>query len=105
MFTVKYILQEKENYEGSINIKHLGKIIRFYTKKQIRRMYPNRNYKVIGEIGNKEGHKINTVYTTDGTEISIYKKGSHNILIEKCIGYVEVEENIFLALISGILHI
>lgn len=101
---MKYILIDNDNYDGCTKLKQLGKVIRFYTKKQIKKMYPNKNYKVVGEIGNKEGYKISTAYTIDGTEINVYSKGSHNKLFEKCIGYIEIEDNIFLALVGSILH-
>lgn len=102
---MKYVFLNKDNYEGSIELKGTGRTVRFYTKKQIRRMYPNRNYIVAGEVGNRQGVRITAVDTGDGTSVNVYRKGSHNKLLEKCIGYIVIDDNIFLALIVSIFHV
>jgi len=96
-------IQNKLSYERKIHIKDYNTTIKFLSKKQMKTIYPINNYRVVGEIGNKTGTQCGAAENLDGKPLPIYKEKTHNKLTEAVVGYTEVDENIFLAVVENIL--
>ncbi len=97
-----YHIINREEYKGKIVLNHCDYVIRYYTKKQIRNLYPNKNYKVVGEIGNTSGSKINSAYTTEDKVTDVFCKGSYNRILDQSVGFAEIEDNIYLAIVKNV---
>ncbi len=96
-------IQNKLNYAGKIHRKNYNTTIEFYTKKQMKAIYPNKNYRVVGEIGNKTGVQCGVAENLDGKPFPIYKEKTHNKVTEAVVGYIAVDDNIFLAVVINVL--
>lgn len=93
----------KPNYAGKIITKKYGAHIKFYTKQQMKEIYPNKNYRVVGEIGNKTGIQCGTAANFNIQPLSVYKERTHNRLTEGVIGYTAVDDNSYLAVVKNVL--
>ena len=97
-----YTIIDQPGYGGKLNIKIYQSVIFFYTKQQMKVLYPNMNYRIAGEINNKKGIQCGTVENVDAMPFPIYKLGSHNKMTEKVVGYVCVDEFRFLAVVKNV---
>ncbi|HEY5561928.1 MAG TPA: hypothetical protein VIK72_09290 [Clostridiaceae bacterium] len=102
---MEYKILNKLNYAGKINSPHNHTELSFYTKKQMRAIYPNSNYRVSGEIGNKTGIQCGCAENTNGKPLPVYKKKTYNKFTEKVVGYAAVEEQTYLSVVKNILLI
>ena len=93
----------KPNYEGRTPCKNYQTAICFFTKKQMKRLYPNKNYRVVGEINSKTGVHSGTVDNLDHNPLPVYKIQTHNKLTESVVGYAAVDDNIYLAVVKNVL--
>lgn len=98
---MNYIIKQP-GYKGRLNIKPYNSVILYYTNKQMRVHYPNRNFWVVGEINNKTGVQCGTVDNLDSMPFPVYRLGSHNKMTEQVVGYVCVDGYRFLAVIKNV---
>ena len=101
--TMELKIQNKSNYVGKIHKKKYDTTIGFFTKKQIKAIYPNKNYRVEGEIGNKTGVQCGVADNLDGKPLPVYKEKTHNKFTEAIIGYVAVDDNTFIGIVKNVL--
>lgn len=97
---MNYKIIRKSNYEGRIFCKSYSTLIEFYTKKQIKKLYPNKNFRVVGEINNKAGVQCGTADNFDWNPFLVYKENTHNKLTEGIAGYTAVDTNTYLAVVE-----
>ena len=97
-----YTIIDQPEYGGRLNINIYKSVIYFYTKKQMRGLYPNMTIWVAGEINNKTGIQCGAAENLDAMPFPIYKLGSHNKMTEKVVGYVCVDEFRFLAVVKNV---
>lgn len=81
--------------------------IPYRTLKEMRRLYPDGDFVIIGEIGcmartAAEGDRL---CLEDGREIPILPRGSFKWPFERIIGYAEVQEKYYVATIGGFFHL
>jgi hypothetical protein len=100
---MEFKIQNKLNYAGKIYRKKYGTTIGFYTKKQIKAIYPNKDYRVEGEIGNKTGVQYGVAENLDGNPLPVYKEKTHNKFTEAIIGYAAVDDNTFTGVVKNVL--
>jgi len=98
---MEYIILKKSDYAGKIYIRNYNATMHFYTKKQMKMIYPNRNYRIVGEVGNKTGIQCGEAENLDGQPLPVYKEKTHNPLTESVIGYTAVDDNIFLCIVKN----
>jgi len=87
-------------HSSKSEIEILNNNIKFYTKNQMREIYPVRIFRVIGEIGNKTGYQIEVVKTLDGQLIPFYAINSYKNFKEKVVGYTPIDKNTYLAVVK-----
>ena len=98
-----YQMINKSNYEGKILCKSYKTAILFYNKKQMKTFYPNKNFRVVGEINNKTGIQCSTVDNLNGKPLPVYKEKTHNKLTESVVGYTAIDDHIYLAVVKNVL--
>lgn len=98
-----YKLINKQNYEKKQFCKNCQTFICFYNKKQMKKLYPNKNYRIVGEINNKTGIHLGIVEDLNQNPLPLYKDKSHNKLTERIVGYAAVDTNIYVAVIKNVL--
>ena len=81
--------------------------IPYYTVKEMRNRYPDRNFAVIGEIGGiaRASGKCDKICVEEGKELPILPRGSLKRPFEWVIGYAGVQGNRYVAVIGGIFHL
>ena len=77
--------------------------LEYYTKRQMKRIYPIMNFRVVGEIGNRTGIQCGAVENLDGNSLPVYKEKTHNILTESIAGYAAVDDHTYLAVVKNII--
>jgi len=84
---------------------HSGNNIPYQTVKEIRKLYPDNNFTVIGEIGGfvRNLDNRNLLDIGDGKTIPILPRGNMKVPIEWVAGYVEVDTNSYIAAIRSII--
>ena len=98
-----YKIIDTSKYLGKLTCNKMHTQIRYYTKKQIKSIYPNNNFRVVGEIGNKTGVQCGVAENLDGQPLPVYKEKTHNIFTERAIGFVSVDDNIFILVVKNVL--
>lgn len=98
-----YKMIEKSVYAGKIHSRQYNITIDFFTKKQMKSIYSNKNYRIVGEIGNTAGVQCATVDNTDGNSLPVYKENTHNIFTECVKGYAAVDDHTYLAVVKNVL--
>lgn len=73
----------------------------YYSKLQMKALYPHRNFWVAGEIGGLEGIMCGVARNTDGQPIPVYREKSHNRLTETVVGYAAVDSHTYLAVVKN----
>jgi len=96
-------VRNKPNYSGKITTKKYHTHIKFHTEKQMREIYPNKNYRLVGEIGNKTGVQCGTATNLDIQPLPVYKEKTHNRFTENVIGYTAVDDHTYLAVVKNVL--
>lgn len=79
--------------------------IPYYSAKEMRVLYPNENFTVIGEIGSfarppTDGDKF---VTEDGQLLPVLPRGSLKKPFDRVAGYVPVRRDTYLALVKSLL--
>ena len=84
---------------------HSGNNIPYQTVKEIRKLYPDNNFTVIGEIGGfaQYSDSMDLLDIGDVKTIQILTRGSMKVSIEWVAGYVEVDTNSYIAAIRSII--
>lgn len=100
---MEYKIINKLNYAGKLKNIQLGTEISFYTKKQMKVIYPNKNYRVEGEIGNKTGIQCGVAESLNGQPLPVYKEKTFNKFKEKVVGFIAIDEHSYLAVVKNIL--
>jgi hypothetical protein len=93
----------KPDYTRELTDKKTHIRILYYTKKQMKTIYPYRNYIIAGEIGNRTGVQIGTILNLDDQYLPIYKEKTHSRFTEGVAGFVHVDGNIYLAVVKNML--
>lgn len=96
-------IQNRTDYDKKIRYAKVLTEFSYYSKKKMISIYPNRNYQVIGEIANMEGIQSGNVENLDGQPLPIYKIKSHAFMAETVVGYVAVDDHIYLEVIKNTL--
>lgn len=100
---MEFKIQQKSNYIGKIYRKKYDTTLEFYTNKQMKAIYPNKNYKVVGTMGSKTGIQSGSAENLDGKPLPIYKVNTHNKFTEAVVGYALVNDNFFIAVVKNVL--
>jgi len=84
---------------------HSGNNISYQTVKEIRKLYPDNNFTVIGEIGGfaQNSDSMDLLDIGDVKTIQILPRGNMKVPIEWVAGYVEVDTNSYIAAIRSII--
>ena len=90
-------IQKRTDYDKLIRYKNASTELSYYSKKKMRSIYPNRNFQIIGEIANMTGVQSGNVDNLDGQPLPIYKLKSHAFLSETVVGYVAIDDHLYLA--------
>ncbi len=99
---MNYIIIDEPGYKGRLNIKPYQSVILYYTNKQMKVHYPNKNFWVVGELNNMTGVQCGTADNLDSKPFPVYRLGSHNKLTEQVVGYVCVDGYRFLAVVKNV---
>lgn len=85
--------------------RHSCSRIAYFSKQKIDALYPDAGYEVIGEIGNfaKEYEGQDVVLTVTGKKTPVFPRGSIKRPFEWIAGYAAVGENIFVAVVRGVI--
>jgi len=100
---MNYIIINKSNYAGKTLCKNYNAAIKFYTKKQMKTIYPNKNFRVVGEINNNTGVQCGVVELLDRNPLPVYKEKTHNKLTESIAGYAGVDDHTYLVVVKNVL--
>lgn len=81
--------------------------IPYITVKEMKKRYSGKNFVIIGEIGSISGasENVDWLYVEEGKVIPILPRGSLKRPFERVIGYTQVDEKSFVAVVGGFLHI
>ncbi len=81
-----------------------GCVIRYVTRKAMSEQYRDKNFNVIGEIGGfaRAPDQGDILITENGSNLPILPRGSRVNPLEWVVGYVEVEENSYLAVVKSL---
>jgi len=97
----EFLYTEKEDYDKKLKIN--GKQLKVYSKKKLEDLYPENDYKVVGEtFEKKKRNRKNDIGRIELNEkrLNVGKNGSHNKLFQKQGTFAEVEGGGFIALIK-----
>lgn len=96
-------IQNRADYSKELLCYKAKVKIRYYSKLQMKALYPHKNFWVAGEIGGGEGIMCGAARNTDGQPIPVYREKSHNRLTEAVIGYAAIDNHTYLAVIKNVL--
>jgi hypothetical protein len=99
---VDYKIVSRSDYSGKLSYHKAQVQIPYYSKKQIKSIYPNHNFRVVGEVGNKTGVQCGAAENLEGQPLPVYKERTHNTLTESIIGYTAVDEHTYLAVVKNV---
>jgi hypothetical protein len=76
----------------------------YRTAKEMRKLYPDHSFAVIGEIGGsaRPPHGGDRLLTGDGKILPILPRGSLKKPLEWVIGYVAVDKNTYIAVVKSL---
>lgn len=94
-------IQNRADYSKELLCYRAKVKISYYSKSQMRALYPHRNFWVAGEIGGREGIMCGVAKNTDGQPIPVYREKSHNRLTETVAGYAAVDSHTYLTVIQN----
>ncbi|MEG0377736.1 MAG: hypothetical protein RR614_04575 [Eubacterium sp.] len=97
---MKIELQQQDNYGGSYTDKKTGVKTGYYTKKQMAALYPKGGYKIAGAMGAVNTNKFKKKAEIEG--VDIYAGKQFDSPGKAVIGYVQVGEGIFVAIIKPV---
>jgi hypothetical protein len=66
-------------------------------------IYPNRNFRILGEVGNKTGVQCGVADNLDMQPLPIYKENTHNGFTERIVGYTSVDAHTYLSVVKNVL--
>jgi hypothetical protein len=96
-----YKIVSRSDYLGKSSYHKLNIRISYYTRKQMKTIYPNHNFRVVGEVGNKSGIQFATAENIDEQPLPVYKERTHNNLTESIIGYTAVDDHTYLVVVKN----
>lgn len=94
---MEFTLEQRENYAGRCSSIPFG----YYTKRQMRALYPKGGYAVSGEVGFEGKAAVGTAETSRG-KLPVYAVGSHNPWTHSVRGYVAAEGDRFLGVVKNV---
>jgi len=79
--------------------------VNYYTENEMEAIYPHGGYEVVGEIGNvaRISHKSDDIDTGEGRTIPVFPRGTIKKPFEQVIGYAEIGEKTYVAIVNSIL--
>ena len=85
--------------------RHSHSPIAYCSKRKMEKLYPRGGYEVIGEIGNYTKRQAfqDVIQNKEGKTIPIFPRGSLKKPFEWVAGYAAVGENMYVAVIKGII--
>ncbi|MBR2587775.1 MAG: hypothetical protein IKD77_01035 [Bacilli bacterium] len=89
----------KNDYDTTIKIN--DRDVRCYSKKKIKELSPDGNYKIIGETFEKNKKRKEDIIKLANKELVVSKYGENSKVIYKRKGYFEVEENEYIVYIKS----
>lgn len=98
---MNYKIQDRSDYSKELICYEAKVRIRYYSKRQMKDLYPNGNFRILGEIGNKTGIQCIATQNLDGQPLPVYKEKSHNSLTEVIAGYAAVDSHTYLAVVKN----
>ena len=101
---MEFTLEQRENYAGRCSDRHGSIEFEYYTRRQMRALYPSGGYAVSGEVGFVGKNPIGTAETSAG-KLPVYVSGSHNPWTHSVRGYVAAEGDRFLGVVKNVLVI
>jgi hypothetical protein len=101
---MEFTLEQRENYAGRCSDRHGSIEFEYYTRRQMRALYPSGGYAVSGEVGFVGKNPIGTAETSAG-KLPVYAAGSHNPWTHSVRGYVAAEGDRFLGVVKNVLVI
>ena len=87
---IAYNFQDRKNYGGGYEIN--GEPVRCYTKKQVKSLYPEKDYKTIAEYVPNTKKKTIGSLLFNKMDLALSTFGSHSRLLYREKGYVSIEE-------------
>lgn len=80
------------------NIKFNKKEVQCYSKKQLKKLYPNGDYKLVGETRTSKKKAVVSRLKLGEQVADVSVHGCHNRLLNKCVGFARVGADEFVAL-------
>jgi len=99
------LYSHSKNADFRNTFRYFDSSIKYYTKDEIYKMYPEGNFEVIGEIGNFSRKYVgqDMIVTDKGTKIPIFPRGSLKKTFEWEASYVPIGENIYVSVVKSII--
>lgn len=96
-----YTIIPQDNYHGEVKLGKEKRRIRCYSPEQMKKMHPNDDYNLAGEtLSNNKAEKIAQLAVGDENYI-VSNPGSHNKLLYKVSGYVTVDGEVYVAILTS----
>ena len=89
----------KNDYDTTIKIN--DRDIKCYSKKKIKKLYPDGNYRIVGETFDKNKNRKEDIIEIADKELIVSKYGKNSKAIYKIKGYFEVGENEYIVYIKS----
>lgn len=90
-----------EKNDNDTTLKINDRDIKCYSKKKIKNLYPDGNYKIVGETFEKNKKKKEDIIEIANKELTVSKYGKNSKVIYKIKGYFEVGENEYIVYIKS----
>lgn len=93
------IIIDKKDYDACVRIN--GRDIKCYSKNKIKELYPNGNYKIVGETFEKNKKRNKDIIEIANKKLNVSKYGSNSKILYKTKGYIEVDENQYIVYLKS----
>lgn len=89
----------KRDYDTTIKIN--DRHVKCYSKKKLKNLHPDGNYKIVGETFEKNKKRRKDILDIANMKLNVSKFGKNNRILYKRKGYVEVGDNQYIALLKS----
>ena len=96
MSEIKRIFKIVLNRDYNTSVKIGDREVRCFSSKQMKRMYPEKDYELMGEVVKSDKHKLWAYLSTSedpGENLRVYRTESYSRILYRKAGYVAVEGN------------
>lgn len=93
------IIIDKKDYDAFIKVN--GRDIKCYSKNKIQKLYPNGNYKIVGETFEKNKKTSKDIIEIANKKLNVSRYGSNSKILYKRKGYIEVDENKYIVYLKS----